>query len=299
MLTESGFRLTAMGNGQGRNGLHPKPDYIDAATIDPLKGWEGRVLVTPETARQWLEKYNLNNRLPRLAHVRQLVNMMKSGEWRQDHPASIVFSRRRLIDGQHRLMAIAESGVTMVVRLVCGIDDEIRQCIDNGVPRSLYDRVEFAECRTDNKNIVATANALAMVAARSMFGKLTPAQVTMIFNQNRDGILFAVRWGRNGTKKGRRSVIRAAVMASLAEMHRRSPHHAEKFAFSLNQVDGQVQQARYLRDFLIGHVGGGGATYRCIEFRKSATAMQAYLQGKLISRLYESDWEGGLAVPKL
>lgn len=96
------------------------------------------VKVTPETAREWLKK-NLDNRPITQSHVKLLASQMASGEWKQTGE-TIQFSQSdRLIDGQHRLEAIVQSGTTHHLLVVWGVPDESQPAIDTGKTRSAGD----------------------------------------------------------------------------------------------------------------------------------------------------------------
>lgn len=79
------------------------------------------VLVTPELARGWLKSNNIDNRSVRASAVEDYAAMIASGAWRQDGNTVAFDWNGRLINGQHRLMALvrADQGVTMLVALNC------------------------------------------------------------------------------------------------------------------------------------------------------------------------------------
>ena len=105
------------------------------------------VRVDSDVARDWL-KLNLKNRRIRKTLVEYLKRQIESGEWQSNHPQPVVFSDAgRLIDGQHRLTAIAESevynGSSVCLRVETGASDGIREYMDTGIARTLEDRVEL------------------------------------------------------------------------------------------------------------------------------------------------------------
>jgi hypothetical protein len=74
----------------------------------PFKiSWE---LVTPATAKEWLEKYNKGNRNLRSVTVDSFATDMLNGEWSQNHQAIAFGLDEKLKDGQHRLASIVRSG---------------------------------------------------------------------------------------------------------------------------------------------------------------------------------------------
>ena len=73
--------------------------------------------ITPEVASQWLMK-NIANRKPSKAKVRKLAIDLKEQNWVANADAVRFNKNDVLIDGQHRLMAVIESGVTIKHALV-------------------------------------------------------------------------------------------------------------------------------------------------------------------------------------
>jgi hypothetical protein len=93
------------------------------------------ILVTPSLANEWLS-FNLHNRKINPNAVARLVSDMKNGRW-QDNGESIKFDREnRLIDGQHRLLAIIASGVELRLLVVRNLEPASQQTIDIGVSRT-------------------------------------------------------------------------------------------------------------------------------------------------------------------
>ena len=124
--------------------------------ILPLASFDGlqitkpglfRVPIDHQTASEMLV-FNIKNRWVRKGAVDYLTEQIKRGEWREDHPQPIVFSNHgRLIDGQHRLLAIVKAGLIdpVIVRVETGAHDQVREYLDTGVPRSLDDCVDLVD----------------------------------------------------------------------------------------------------------------------------------------------------------
>lgn len=100
-----------------------------------------RVLVTPAMAQEWLDAGNIDNRLVRPSVVLRYAQMMKGGEWKPTHQG-VAFSARRLIDGQHRLMAVVRSGVAQWMIVFVGQPDETFGVLDRGAARLLRDDMD-------------------------------------------------------------------------------------------------------------------------------------------------------------
>ena len=81
------------------------------------------VKVTPTMAAEWLARCNTKNRRVNKIHVQKLANEMKSGRWTVNGETIAFDEDMVLIDGQHRLNAIVQSGVTIETIVVYGIED--------------------------------------------------------------------------------------------------------------------------------------------------------------------------------
>lgn len=99
--------------------------------------------ISPEKAYRYLEG-NIHNRPIRQHRVRELADAMRRGEWKVTHQG-LAFGKTEskgdqiLVDGQHRLWAIVESGVTVEMMVTLGIDPETFKVIDTGTSRSNSD----------------------------------------------------------------------------------------------------------------------------------------------------------------
>lgn len=96
-------------------------------------------LITPERAEQLL-KLNVRNRDVRPNHVSFLSRQMINGTWRENNGDTIRISKSDvLLDGQHRLLAVIESGISFNFLIAYDIDDDIMPTIDTGAIRRVQD----------------------------------------------------------------------------------------------------------------------------------------------------------------
>jgi len=110
--------------------------------------------ITPEVASQWLMK-NIDNRKPSKAKIRKLAIDLKEQNWVANADA-VRFNRNDvLIDGQHRLMAVVESGVTIKNALVArGLSEKAYITIDDGIPRQMHQFLAHANLGTERRQKV-------------------------------------------------------------------------------------------------------------------------------------------------
>ena len=101
-------------------------------------------LVTVELAILWLEKYNTHNRTVSGKRVSEYANDMKAGRW-HFNGESIQFDWNGImLNGQHRLRAIVESGCPQKFVIVRGLNPAVQLTMDQGTRRSPADQLLVA-----------------------------------------------------------------------------------------------------------------------------------------------------------
>lgn len=100
----------------------------------------GYLEITPELANQILEKSEIRNRVVCQNVVNRYAEDMKNGKWDTKNSATLAFDKKgNLIDGQHRLHALIQAGVTLTFACFRDCSDEAFKTIDIGRNRSLGD----------------------------------------------------------------------------------------------------------------------------------------------------------------
>lgn len=110
--------------------------------------------VSPQLAAEWLTR-NTNNRPLSKSTVQQLVGQIQRGEWQLTHQGIAFDEDDVLIDGQHRLAAIAKAGITVPLT------------VTHGVPRTAFTVMDTGRKRTgrDALALAGEANATHLAAA--------------------------------------------------------------------------------------------------------------------------------------
>jgi hypothetical protein len=96
--------------------------------------------VTPRLANEMLQKNNSNRRVRR-GHVKALAAMMREGKFQTTHQGVALNTEGAVVDGQHRLMAVVESGVTITMPVAYDVNAEHygHLMIDVGLGRTTAD----------------------------------------------------------------------------------------------------------------------------------------------------------------
>ena len=99
--------------------------------------------VTPSMA-QTLLKTNTSNRSVRKNRVKNYATQMRRGQWQLTGDPIRISSTGRLLDGQHRLLAIIESDTAIETIVIEGLADATFTVIDSGLARTPSDALAFA-----------------------------------------------------------------------------------------------------------------------------------------------------------
>lgn len=120
--------------------------------------------ITPAIARQLLV-HNTHNRAASIK-VSAYALAMRRGEWDLNGEAIKFSGDGTLLDGQHRLLAVIESGVTIQTLVVRGLDSDAQETMDTGKSRSLADVLKLR----GEKNSVSLASIVAGIIRAEIYG---------------------------------------------------------------------------------------------------------------------------------
>ena len=96
------------------------------------------VLVTPDLAREWLS-FNRHNRKVNRRRVARYAADMRQGRWQLTGQGIQFGANGSLLDGQHRLLALIESGISVLMLVVRGVSESAFEALDQGDRRRLSD----------------------------------------------------------------------------------------------------------------------------------------------------------------
>ena len=97
--------------------------------------------VGPDLALKWLDK-NTANRQVRPSRVKEYTKAMTDGRWHYTADPIRFDEDGRLIDGQHRLLAIVKSGTEQEMHVVRGLAREAQDAVDVGAARTASDALK-------------------------------------------------------------------------------------------------------------------------------------------------------------
>lgn len=143
--------------------------------------------VTPDLAREWLTR-NIGNRSSSPAWVKELEGFIHDGRWRMTGDPIRFSKTGKLIDGQHRLQAILNSGKTVQCVVMRNLADDIFDVIDSGKSRTKVD-VIFIEYGLPMEvcKILSSSTGAAIDYERAQFGfggKADKTELRAFVNEN-------------------------------------------------------------------------------------------------------------------
>lgn len=245
--------------------------------------------ISPERARRYLAS-NTSNRAVRAAWVQRLAGMIRDGQWKLTHQGIAFDPAGRLIDGQHRLLAIVAANKPAQLMVAREVEEDSYRHIDGGAPRTFADRLRLCNDATANK----TLNAIVR-----MHIVITRGQSAVNVNAIEDQFLSmdaAYMAASKSWLKRVPGVTRAEVGAAMASYFQAHPKEAHEFCQQLVTGEGLYagMPAHVLREGLLAGRAGQGSGSLAETYYKSIAAMKAHLGKRTIAALVaaSSDFQG-------
>jgi hypothetical protein len=126
-----------------------------------------KVIIEPETAKKWLNRYNTKNRFLSKTRAERLAQAQRNGEWLfNGQPIQFAWDGT-LLDGQHRLLACVLSDIAMESLVIWGVDSDSQHTMDMGKPRSVADILAL-EGYSNHFALAALAKRIALYKAKGL-----------------------------------------------------------------------------------------------------------------------------------
>lgn len=242
------------------------------------------VTITPEIAEEMLTNNTCNRPVKRL-HVAFLVNELVAGRWKfNGDPVRIGFDGS-LIDGQHRLEAVMQSGVAIKTLLITGLDPEVFDTIDSGALRSAGDTLSVAGEKNGRNLAAALVVANDLSRGKTDFNrsiKISNAEILNMLSQH-EAIKDSMCWGR--------SLVRLAPCSIVVALHylfsQQNPNRANAFFEAVHTGVGlDIDSPVYLlRQRLIDNATAKGKMTRRYMAALFVKAWNAYASSRKLKYL--------------
>lgn len=238
--------------------------------------------ITPQMAASMLE-LNTKNRPLNVNHINDLADLMRRGKW-ETNGETIKLNGNRVLDGQHRLWAIVESGSTITTCLATEVPEEVYDTIDTGRRRSGGDTLAVV----GEKNCNALASALTILS-QYLAGAMTrkfrvPNLELRRILRNHPGMREIVNM--KALVKG--GFINPSVLFACYYLFRKSDElMADKFiGYLVSGIDLEAgNPALILRERLIKNQMSQAKFSREYAMAITIKAWNAFIEGRRISHL--------------
>jgi hypothetical protein len=236
------------------------------------------VTVTPGIADEWLKKNNPKNRSIGRNHVARLTADMKAGRWHLTHQGIAFDADGQLVDGQHRLTAVMQSGAT-VEMAVFFYEGKAPPGIDMAKSRSFGDELALSG-RTGkemSKRVAAACVAMrtGLIGSCDFPPRSVQVSIFEIYGDEIESVLPKTP-----------SSIASIFAAAFAYARGVSPAEVDAFMIKLfSRVGFDEKDPERLLDRYISSFRSRDRTANKDAFYKTLRCIKARLEGEKISKL--------------
>jgi hypothetical protein len=242
------------------------------------------VTVTPEIAKKYLEK-NVINRPIRPNVVAGLVNIIRHGQFLTTHQGIAFDENGNLLDGQHRLCAIVESGIAVKMWVFTNVPEKQNNIysmdvIDRGELRCVGDQLTLRHGIKSGRRIAAMLAGIAFICDQRTH-KITVPIALEIYNMYKPSVKYVYEQLQGVKVYGSRGFI----VGALAFCHNVAPQDLGAFVnqYATGEMLKRGDPALTLRN----HVMNSERNTRNIMFAVATTAYY-HLLGKPLFVLKQS-----------
>lgn len=285
--------VTPMGNGSALIAV-PTPKAINEKA--------GQIFnVNPDLAMKWLER-NTRNRDLRQNIVERYAADMLAGRWMVTGDAIGFDTSGAIVNGQHRLWAVIESGVTVPMLVTFNLEPEVVKVLDDHLKRKLTDIIKIAKPgstitakMTSVARIMQTASIAAVaVDKRAAIIRISRQQQMDFLEKHYDAINFSVReCFKSNTIRG---LTTAPIMAVVARAYY-TRDRERLLAFTRILQSGLPDDPKtdvaviLLRNWLISLSSEKLRAQPETIHRKTERALKAFCKREHLKMLYEASQE--------
>jgi hypothetical protein len=237
--------------------------------------------ITPAMAEKYLSS-NTHNRPVRDNTVARYARDMKNGHWRLTHQGIAFAEDGTLIDGQHRLWAIFNSGVTVRMMVTRGATMESQEHVDAVERRTVGDVLSLRgqPVRTVHVGVAK------ILASQQGINSPTRHEIMDAYEKHMDAILLSA----DVFPKMPHYIFVGPVLTVIARAsYTRKREELERFATVLatgEMIDKRDKPTILLRNWLLER-----NPKRSEIYGKAQRALFAFLEGQQVATLYAAPTE--------
>jgi hypothetical protein len=247
------------------------------------------ILVTPELAARWLEQ-NTHNRHIYKSVVDSYARDMKMGMWVVNNQGIGFDDDGMLLDGQHRLLAVIQSGTPTKILVIFGIDKDgehglpAQATIDRGKQRGIGDVLSLAFGITHANIQAAIARAIIEMCTTTTGKAMSAGTIWEARKVYEDEICLVIQHIKGG-KQLRYSPVLACIAFAAKISKDVAGAFAEKYFTGIGlKAD---DPAYVLRNYMINRDANyaGSGEYRKVIRKYALQALMHYFKGSSLRKL--------------
>lgn len=252
------------------------------------------MMITPTIAAELLSK-NVNNRPIRKAIVNSYAKQMSQGRWKMTHQGIAFDDNGNLLDGQHRLHAIIQSGVSVLMTVASGVDPSSRIAMDDHARRTLSDSLTIERHEPITSIDIAIIRVVLEngTPKRDWSSRPSKQDIVDVIDRFRPAIAFSTT--HRGTAQHVAGIAVSPVLGAiaLAWFYVEDIDRLEQFCvflFKPAQTHGPGDRsAILLREFLLRSKSRLAGQTRLEVFLKTQRCIVAFMRGEQLAKLYSGE----------
>lgn len=258
------------------------------------------VMVTRAIGQAWLARNTLNREI-RDSNMAQYTQDAKSGRWLLG-PDAIAFDRNGvLVNGQHRLKMVVDTGIPCEFIVATGLDPAVRIDADTHGRRSVADGLRLsgrADCLVLNRgrNTAAGMWSRMLNGARSSKGGETRAQLGEFIDKHREAGTWAL--AQFTSYPQHRGVVVAPTIAAVARAYYHYQHDLDELmrfvrVFVTGEMDAphDATVIRYRNLLTVDPLSAkrlrGNSNLQPAIYRLTCRVIQAFMSGETLTKFYD------------
>lgn len=172
-------------------------------------------VISPELARDMLKR-NINNRPLNKNHVDFLSKQMTEGKWMFDGTPIKLTEAGSLLDGQHRLTAVIESGLSFDFLVISGVNKDSFKVMDTGRNRKASDVLSINGIQQSQDAQIVCRDVLnyrksGMLIPHFNNGKITNSDILEFAEENEQRLMESIKF----VGKFKKPIIAKSKLASF------------------------------------------------------------------------------------
>lgn len=165
--------------------------------------------------------------------VTEYAKEMRAGRWKSTHQGIAIGWDGKVVDGQHRLLAVIESGVSVEMLVTRGVDPETQDLVDGGRKRTVGDQLGLRHGIQNGCLVAASSRVIALISSPAFRGGITMGQATGILGVYQESITSMIAILGNF-----KPCRRAPIIGTLSFCHKALPGQVVNFAEKLAHGEG-------------------------------------------------------------